>query len=121
VALLHAPDANDRPEVSELEPEVLQRYGQHRAALVAQGGGQARDEDLFDLEVAARMLRERIPAEQVALAIEVASPEVDERHADAWCYAQQTTALAQERLPKSSATPSPDRTPRDRDEPDIDR
>jgi hypothetical protein len=105
----HVPGAApaDRPLVNEQTREVLERFWHHRRELLAKTSG-GRDEDKLDLAVTRRMLKEGLPHEQVALALDIASPRLSQRHPDSWTYAQQVVRTASEGPHKGA--PAPGRT-----------
>jgi hypothetical protein len=94
----------DRPLVNEQTREVLERFWHHRHELLAKASG-GRDEDKLDLAVTRRMLKEGLPQEQVALALDIASPRLSQRHPDSWAYAQQVVRTASEGPHKGAPTP----------------
>jgi hypothetical protein len=98
-------DAQGRPWVNEQTREVLDRFRHHRLELLSKSPAAGRDEDKLDLMVTRRLLKEGLPAEQVALALDIGSPRLAQRHPDSWAYAQQTVRTASESPQKSVSTP----------------
>jgi hypothetical protein len=95
-----------RPLVDEQTRGVLERFYHHRRELLERSPSAGRDEDKLDLMVTRRMLKEGLPHEQVALALDIGSPRLSQRHPDSWAYAQQTVRTASEGPQKSASTPS---------------
>jgi hypothetical protein len=95
----------DRPLVNEQTREVLERFWHHRRELLAKASGGGRDEDKLDLVVTRLLLKEGLPHEQVAFALDIASPRLSQRHPDSWAYAQQTVRTASEGPQKGAQAP----------------
>ena len=112
-----ATDAAPRPGVlprpDELSPRAVERYAQHRSDVEAQvhRRGWTPDESRIDFEVARRLVKEKVPLHEVAMAIEVGSPDLSRRHPDTWTYASTTAQRALEDVGRAGAERSPTATP----------